>query len=78
MAGQTLEQFFAWAPWIIFAIIVFVAYVWTRGGSAPAHGGGQTYACSQCGRRGTRDQMVSVQHEGAVAWYCAHCAATAR
>lgn len=75
MADQTLETFFGWAPWVIFAIILLVTYLMTRGSEPKAHAS-QTFACAHCGRRGTHEQMVTVEHEGALAWCCAHCAAT--
>jgi hypothetical protein len=74
VADQTLQTFFAWAPWVIFATIVLVTYFMTRASSSSTHAS-QTFACAQCGKRGTQEQMVPVEHEGAVTWYCAHCAA---
>jgi hypothetical protein len=71
---HSLEEFFGWAPWVIFGVIVLVTYVATRGQVAPKPVVGQTFVCARCGQRGSRDRMVPVEHEGAVAWFCAQCA----
>jgi hypothetical protein len=68
--------FFAWAPWVIGAVIYFVFYLAKRHEAAVVPvSAGQTYACAVCGRRGTREQMVPQNHGGAVGWQCASCAA---
>jgi predicted RNA-binding Zn-ribbon protein involved in translation (DUF1610 family) len=75
MNDQALHQFFAYAPWVIFAVIITVAYFSTRPSSSrhePARNAA-TYACVNCGRRGGLDQMVTVNREGATAWYCPSC-----
>ena len=72
---DTIYQVFAWAPLTAFVIVMIVLYSATR--RAPAHSGaplGKTYACAQCGRRGSHEHMVPVTHEGAVVWYCGRCA----
>jgi hypothetical protein len=70
-----VNEVFAWAPLTAFVIVMAILYRATR--RAPAHTRapmGKTYACAQCGRRGTHDHMVPVTHEGAVVWYCGRCA----
>lgn len=74
MGDTWLQYGFGYAPWVIFALIVLVAYVATRGTSKQPAKVGQTYACARCGRRGTQDQMMTVDHDGAVTWYCRDCA----
>ncbi len=74
MADSWLQYGFAWAPWLIFALIVLSAYLLTRSHEKAAAPAVQTYACSQCGRRGRPEQMVQVVHEGAVSWQCTQCA----
>ncbi len=72
---QLITEVFAWAPLTAFVIVMIVLYRATRGRAA--HSGtaySKTYACAQCGRRGSHDHMVPVTHEGAVVWYCARCA----
>jgi hypothetical protein len=70
-----INNVFAWAPLTAFVIVMVILVLATR--RAPAERGaplGKTYACAQCGRRGKHEHMVPVTHEGAVVWYCAHCA----
>ncbi|MEO6912880.1 MAG: hypothetical protein ABI182_02520 [Candidatus Baltobacteraceae bacterium] len=71
-----LDQFFAFAPWVLFVIILVVAYYATRHERA-THGVpiGKTYACANCGRRGKHEHMVPINREGAVVWYCHGCSA---
>jgi len=75
MGDQWLQYGFGYAPWIIFAVIVLVAFIATRGGEKQPASAGPTFACARCGRRGAQEQMVTVSHEGAVTWYCSQCAA---
>ncbi|HTU81206.1 MAG TPA: hypothetical protein VMF61_03700 [Candidatus Acidoferrales bacterium] len=76
ISQTAFDTFFAWAPLVVGIVIYAIFYVAKRheetvpGGSAI----GRTYACANCGRRGTREHMVPRQHEGAVSWYCARCA----
>ncbi len=73
MTGEIITLFFAWAPLTVLIVIVVVAY-YTLRQPAPAQGAfGKTYSCASCGRRGNREHMVPVTHEGAVVWYCARC-----
>lgn len=74
MIDSWLEHAFAYAPWVLFALVVLVAFVMTRGHKVEPARMGQTFACAGCGRRGSRDQMVTASHEGAVMWYCGECA----
>ncbi|HYL26392.1 MAG TPA: hypothetical protein VEW74_01090 [Candidatus Nitrosotalea sp.] len=80
ISANTFDSFFAWAPWIIGLVIYFAFYLAKRHETAtvPASSGPTTYACSGCGRRGTREQMVPQVHDGAVAWQCASCAKVQR
>jgi len=67
--------FFAWAPYVL-GLVIFLA-VWfakRHEGSPAAATLGTTFACANCGRRGSREHMVPQTHEGAVSYYCAHCA----
>ena len=73
MGDSWLQYGFGYAPWVIFAIILLVAFLATRGGQKKPAATGQTFACAACGRRGTEAQMTTVMHEGAVTWYCRNC-----
>ncbi len=75
VSAQDLGRFFAWAPLVLGVAIYFVAWMAKRheGVTAPATLGA-TYACAKCGRRGSREHMVPQTHEGAVSYYCSHCA----
>ncbi len=71
-----LDQFFAFAPWVLFIAILVVVYFATKHErTAPRVTIGKTYACASCGRRGRHEHMVPVNREGAVVWYCHNCAA---
>lgn len=78
MGDTWLQYAFGYAPWVIFALIVLVAFVATRGGAKQPAKVGQTFACARCGRRGAAEQMVTVSHEGADTWYCSQCAGSSR
>jgi hypothetical protein len=73
--NDTFDLIFAYAPLVIGLLIYAIFYVAKRhevaAGGAPL---GQTFACAKCGRRGVREHMVPAQHDGAVTWFCAHCA----
>jgi hypothetical protein len=76
ISSHTFDSFFAWAPWVVGALIYFGFYVAKRGEAAASPiSAGQTFACAVCGRRGPREAMVPQDHGGAVGWRCAHCAA---
>jgi hypothetical protein len=66
---------FALAPLVlgvtIYAVAWFAKRNETRDAPVPI---GQTYACAACGKRGSKEHMVPQAHEGAVSWYCSHCA----
>lgn len=73
--SELISKVFAWAPLTAFVIVMIILYTATR--RVAAHHGppiGRTYACAQCGRRGSQEHMVPVTHEGAVVWYCGRCA----
>jgi hypothetical protein len=75
MTSEIIKDVFAWAPMFLFIVVLVILYVAKH--RAPVQGGvplGKTYACAQCGRRGKHEHMVPVTHEGAVVWYCSHCA----
>jgi hypothetical protein len=75
ISGDAFSTFFAWAPWVVGVIIYLAFYLAKRHeGAQSATPAAQTFACAGCGRRGSRDQMVSQDHGGAVGWYCAQCA----
>jgi hypothetical protein len=69
-----INEVFAWAPLTAFVVVMVILYNATRRAPAKRAPMGKTFACAQCGRRGTHDHMVPVTHEGAVVWYCARCA----
>ena len=75
LSQDLFDQLFAFAPLVIGIVIYAIFFVAKR--QEVAAGGvpiGQTYACANCGRRGHRDHMVPQEHDGAVSYYCAHCA----
>ncbi|HMF29233.1 MAG TPA: hypothetical protein VKE42_10705 [Candidatus Cybelea sp.] len=76
ISSQAFSSFFAWAPWVIGAIIYFAFWVAKRREPVvtPAASTTATYACASCGRRGTLDQMVAQHHGGAVGYQCPQCA----
>lgn len=68
---EHLNSFFAYAPWVLFAVAVIVAYLASRHEwNKKAMPIGQTFACSECGHRAKREHMVPVAREGSVIWYC--------
>ena len=75
ISSHAFDSFFAWAPWVMGAIIYLGFYLAKRHevATSPASPG-QTYACAVCGRRGPRDQMVPQQHGGAIGYQCTQCA----
>ncbi len=76
MNSEVVTEFFAWAPLTAFVIVMVILYRATHRAPAAQTGAplGKTYACAQCGRRGSHEHMVPVTHEGAVVWYCGRCA----
>jgi hypothetical protein len=80
LSAGAFNVFFAWAPWVIGAVIYLAFFVAKRheGASTPApadHAPAESsYTCAGCGRRGSREQMVPQEHAGAVSWYCGDCA----
>jgi hypothetical protein len=67
--------FFAWAPLVLGLAIYFAVWMAKRREGVPVTGTlGATYACANCGRRGSREHMVPQTHGGAVSYYCSHCA----
>jgi hypothetical protein len=82
LSPGTFNAFFAWAPWVIGIVIYFAFYVAKRHEgvavtvpAAHAPAAESSYACTNCGRRGSLAQMVAQEHGGAVSWYCGDCAA---
>jgi hypothetical protein len=80
MNSQTIpndwfDLIFGYSPLVIGLVIYAIFFVAKRhevaAGGAPI---GQTFACANCGRRGIREHMVPQQHDGAVSYYCSHCA----
>jgi DNA-directed RNA polymerase subunit RPC12/RpoP len=81
VSSETFDLFFAWAPWVVGAIIYLSFYIAKRRECAtvPATVSGpvtQSFACAQCGRRGPLEQMVPQDHGGAVGYRCVNCAAS--
>ena len=76
VSPEALGTFFAYAP-LVLGLIIFLAFYIAKRDETGAHIPiGESFACSNCGRRGIREHMVPETHEGAVSWYCTHCAAT--
>jgi hypothetical protein len=75
LSNETFDLMFAYSPLVIGLVIYAIFFVAKRhevaAGGAPI---GQTFACANCGRRGIREHMVPQQHDGAVSYYCTHCA----
>lgn len=65
---------FAWAPLVLGVLIYFLVWRAKRNeghdATAPI---GATYACANCGRRGSKEHMVPQVHRGAVSYYCSRC-----
>src|SRR5277367_4011208 len=89
VSSDAFDAFFAWAPWVVGITIYLVFYfakrreiatsmVAAQSAALQAHAmqapAPQTFACSQCGRRGPREQMVAQDHGGAVGYQCTNCA----
>ena len=76
ISAEGLASFFAFAPLIMGLLVVVVAWAAMRDDhDKTAVNVGTTYACANCGRRSQREHMLPQAHEGAVSWYCTHCAA---
>lgn len=76
LSQTTFDQVFAVLPIALGIIIYAILFVAKRHETAPSTAPlGQTFACAGCGRRGHREHMVARQHDGAVSWLCARCAA---
>jgi len=75
VSPQVLATFFAYAP-LALGIIIYAAFYIAKRNETGAHVPiGESFACANCGRRGVREHMIPETHEGAVSWYCTHCAA---
>ena len=74
LSGAHLGLFMALAPLTLGLIIYLVAYMAKRGEGSIVPPLGQSFACAKCGKRNVREHMVPAKFEGAVAWYCDHCA----
>jgi DNA-directed RNA polymerase subunit RPC12/RpoP len=75
--SDAFNTFFGWAPWIIGIAIYLVFYLAKRrecATPATAPSSGETYACANCGRRGSINAMVAQNHGAAVSYVCANCA----
>ena len=72
--SDQFNTFFGLLPWVVGLLILLVAYIALHNQSSKTVPVGQTFACSNCGRRGRRGHMVPVTHAGAISWQCAHCA----
>jgi hypothetical protein len=79
ISSQGFDHFFAWAPWVVGAVIYLLLYVAKRHEKAMQPvATASTYACAVCGRRGPLDQMVAQHHGGAIGYQCAQCASSAQ
>ena len=77
LSQDSVGSFFAYAP-LVLGIIIYFAFWWAKRNEKPESANvTHTYACASCGRRGVREHMVPLAHEGAVGYYCAHCASRA-
>ena len=74
LSPETVGSFFAYAPLVLGLIIFFAIWGAKRNEKPAAANATHTYACATCGKRGARDHMVPMAHEGAVGYYCANCA----
>jgi len=75
MNPDVFGWFFAWAPLVLGLGIYLVVWLAKRHEGVPATATlGATFACAKCGRRGSREHMVPQTHDGAVSYFCAHCA----
>ena len=75
ISPQQLQYFFFSAP-IVLGILVYVYYYFDKRHefATTAATLGTTYACSSCGKRGSKEHMVPQAHDGAVSYVCAKCA----
>jgi hypothetical protein len=75
ISSGDFNTFFAWAPLVV-GIVIYAAFFIAKRheGVTAAVPGSETFACSQCGRRGPREQMVAQSYGGATGWQCAQCA----
>jgi hypothetical protein len=78
MSSQAVDFLFAFLPMAAFVIVLIVVYYGKRSEPGVAAPHTKTYACAQCGRRGKHEHMVPITREGAVVWYCGHCAHAAK
>jgi hypothetical protein len=74
VSPDVLGWFFAWAPLVVGLAIYVVVWLAKRDEVTAPAALGATFACSKCGRRGSREHMVPQVHDGAVSYYCAQCA----
>ncbi|MGD0968578.1 MAG: hypothetical protein ABR949_09855 [Candidatus Aquilonibacter sp.] len=74
VSQDALRDVFAWAPLVLGVIIYLAVWLSKRHEVATVPTIGATYSCANCGRRGSREHMVPQMHDGAVSYYCSHCA----
>ena len=81
ISSGAFDAFFAWAPWVVGIVIYAIFYIAKRSECAPVpvpvtNAGPVTpkYACTQCGRVGTIEQMVPQDRGAAVTYNCTSCA----
>jgi hypothetical protein len=74
VSQDALRDFFAWAPLVLGLVIYLAVWLAKRHEAVTVPALGATYACANCGRRGSREHMVPQVHDGAVSYYCSHCA----
>lgn len=74
ISADTLRNFFFLAPIVLGVAIYAFAYFAKRHEFATTAGTlGESYACSSCGKRGSKEHMVPQTHDGAISYVCAKC-----
>jgi len=74
VSQDLLGGFFACAPLALGLVIYLAVWLAKRHEQVAVPTLGATYSCANCGRRGSREHMVPQVHDGAVSYYCSHCA----
>jgi DNA-directed RNA polymerase subunit RPC12/RpoP len=75
ISSDAFNAFFAWAPWVI-GVVIYLAFFVAKRHERPAASaisGGESFACSQCGRRGAREQVVAQNYGSATGYLCSQC-----
>lgn len=74
VSQEKLAAIFAWAP-LVLGLAIYAAYYIAKRHEfvTTAATFGTTYACSSCGRRGTKEHMLPQTHDGAISYVCSKC-----